>query len=170
MLVSGGMPDTDEAANPGGAVVWGSREKLAVRRSAGNCNEPFRVLLAEDNPLDQLGIRRLLEKQGLAVTLAPDGRAAVSAFETGTFELVLLDILMPEMDGFEVAARIRALEEPRGTHIPIFALTAYALKAVYDKCRSVGMDGYLSKPVAGDDLKKLCEFLAMNSVPAPPQP
>jgi CheY-like chemotaxis protein len=136
--------------------LWDSPDSLKIFRMPG---KPLRVLLAEDNPLDQISIRRLLEKQGFEVMLAADGRRAVDMYETGKFDIVLLDILMPEMDGFEVAAKIREYEQHAGGHIPVIALTAYSLKAVYDKCRSVGMNGYLSKPIAGSDLRSLCAAL-----------
>lgn len=121
--------------------------------------QPLRVLLAEDNPLDQVSIRRILEKLEFVVTLAADGRRAVDLYESGTFDLVLLDILMPEMDGFEVATTIRRHVESSGDRIPIIALTAYSLNAVYDKCKSVGMNGYLSKPISGHDLRMLRSVL-----------
>ncbi len=144
-------------------VLWDASESLKINRRLGDPVMPVRVLLAEDNPLDQISIRRLLEKQGFTVTLAPNGRRAVDMYETGSFELVLLDILMPEMDGFEVATKIRDHEQITGCHIPVIALTAYSLNAVYDKCRSVGMNGYLSKPVAGSDLRALCSMLMTES-------
>lgn len=140
-------------------VIWDSPETLKIDRHLGDPENPVRVLLAEDNPLDQISIRRLLEKQGVTVTLAPDGRRAVDMYESGSFDLVLLDILMPEMDGFEVATKIRDHEQTVDSCIPIIALTAYSLKAVYDKCRSVGMNGYLSKPIAGSALRALFSVL-----------
>ena len=117
-------------------------------------SRPPRVLLAEDNLIDQVNIRRLLEGQGFTVTCVSNGREAVDRFDADGFEMVLLDILMPEMDGFEAASRIRE-KELRYGRTPIIALTAYSLRAVFDKCRSVGMNGYLSKPVSGNDLGKL---------------
>lgn len=136
-------------------MIWAALDSMTCSRLPADRELPLRVLLAEDNPLDQLSIRRTLEKLGCDVSLAEDGRRAVDLFETGLFDLVLLDILMPEMDGFEVAAMIRANTQRSGDTIPIIALTAYSLKAVYDKCRSVGMNGYLSKPVSTGDLRQL---------------
>jgi CheY-like chemotaxis protein len=148
------QPDTRKSL-----VIWDSPDTLKIGHAEDSQENSFRVLLAEDNPLDQVSIRRLLEKQGLDVSLASDGRRAVEMYEAGEYDLVLLDILMPEMDGFEVASKIREHEQTTGNRIPLIALTAYSLKAVYDKCRSVGMNGYLSKPVAGSDLRSLCSVL-----------
>ena len=140
-------------------ILWDVLASLRTCGTAEQQAEPLRVLLAEDNPLDQVTIRRLLEKLGMQVFLAGDGRRAVELYEGGEFDLVLLDILMPEMDGFEVASYIRHREKSSGACVPVIALTAYSLKAVYDKCRSVGMNGYLSKPVAGSDLRLLFSLL-----------
>jgi CheY-like chemotaxis protein len=145
-------------------LLWDSADLLRIDRPEGQTAVPLRVLLAEDNPIDQLCIRRLLEKHGIKVHLAGDGRQAVEAFEGGTFDLVLLDILMPEMDGFEVALHIREHETAFGCRaVPVIALTAYSLRAVYDKCRSVGMNGYLSKPVTSGDLQELFSLLLPDS-------
>lgn len=145
-------------------LLWDSSDSLRIFRPPEQSLKPLRVLLAEDNPIDQICIRRLLEKLGMEVFLAGDGRQAVDLLDGGLFDLVLLDILMPEMDGFEVATHIREYEKTSGTHIPVIALTAYSLMAVYDKCRSVGMNGYLSKPVANSDLSALLSVLLPDSV------
>ena len=144
-------------------MIWASPDSMTRSRQPADSELPLRVLLAEDNPLDQLSIRRTLEKLGCDVSLAENGRRAVDLFEAGLFDLVLLDILMPEMDGFEVAAMVRANTQRSGDTIPIIALTAYSLKAVYDKCRSVGMNGYLSKPVSTGDLRRLRSVLLPKS-------
>jgi CheY-like chemotaxis protein len=144
-------------------MLWDSPDLLQRCRITGQSARPLRVLLAEDNPIDQVSIRRLLEKQGSEVFVAGNGRQAVDIFSDGEFDLVLLDVLMPEMDGFEVALFIRDLEKKTDSHVPIIVLTAYSLKAVYDKCRSVGMNGYLSKPVASSDLNLLVSVLLPDS-------
>ena len=143
--------------------LWDSLYSMRLNRGPCTSARPIRVLLAEDNPIDQICIRRLLEKQRIEVVLAGDGRLATEIFQDSTFDLVLLDVLMPEMDGFEVATYIRAYEKMSGGFVPIIALTAYSLKAVYDKCRSVGMNGYLSKPVAGIALHALLSVLLTDS-------
>jgi CheY-like chemotaxis protein/HPt (histidine-containing phosphotransfer) domain-containing protein len=89
----------------------------------------------------------LLEKQGHTVLVAANGREAVAHFKENSFDAILMDVQMPEMDGFEATAAIRAMEAERGGHIPIVALTAHALKGDRERCLAAGMDGYLSKPV-----------------------
>jgi len=86
------------------------------------------------------------------VTVAPDGQAAVGAFQTGGFDLVLMDIQMPGMDGFEATAAIREIEKLTGGHIPIVAMTAHALVGDQQKCLASGMDGYVSKPIRTSEL------------------
>jgi len=109
---------------------------------------PFslRVLLAEDNEVNQLVARKMLEDLGADVTLAVDGLQVLSAIEQTSFDLVLMDCQMPRLDGFATTVRIRALEQQRGGHIPIVAMTANAIAGDEDTCLATGMDGYLSKP------------------------
>jgi signal transduction histidine kinase/DNA-binding response OmpR family regulator len=110
------------------------------------------ILLAEDNPVNQTLAVRLLEKRGYSMTVAPNGQAAVEAFQTGGFELVLMDIQMPEMDGFEATAAIRQIEKLTGEHIPIVAMTAHALVGDQEKCLASGMDAYVTKPFRTSEL------------------
>jgi signal transduction histidine kinase/CheY-like chemotaxis protein len=124
---------------------------------------PLRVLLAEDNPVNQTLVVRLLEKQGHAVAVAGNGREALAALERESFDVVLMDVEMPEMDGLEATALIRRREARGGAsatpgrRIPIVAMTAYALKGDRERCLEAGMDAYLSKPV---DLAELLRTLA----------
>jgi CheY-like chemotaxis protein len=118
--------------------------------------KPRRILLAEDDHLNQTILRRILEKAGHSVAVAGNGREAVEAWEHGSFDIILMDIQMPEMDGVEAASRIRRMEAAAGSHIPIAALTAYALKGDEEKFLSLGMDGYVSKPI---DINKLYETI-----------
>lgn len=112
----------------------------------------LRVLLAEDNLVNQrLGIR-LLEKRGHSVVVAGNGRETLEAFENGDFELILMDLQMPEMDGFEATAAIRERERKTGNRVPIVALTAHAMKGDREKCLAAGMDGYLTKPIRPAEL------------------
>jgi signal transduction histidine kinase/ActR/RegA family two-component response regulator len=105
-----------------------------------------RILLAEDNPVNQKLAVRLLEKQGHTVATAVNGREVLAALEGGTFDLVLMDVQMPEMDGLAAAAAIRQREEATGGHLPIVAITAYAMQGDRDRCLAAGMDGYVGKP------------------------
>ena len=112
----------------------------------------LRVLLAEDNPVNQLLVRTLLEKRGHEVTVVCTGREAVTALEQLEFQVVLMDIQMPEMDGFEATAVIRGREAAAGTHIPIVALTAHAMRGHQEQCLAAGMDSYISKPIRPQEL------------------
>jgi two-component system sensor histidine kinase/response regulator len=121
-----------------------------------------RVLLAEDNTVNQTLAVRLLEKRGYSVIVASDGRAAVEAFEKDQFDVVLMDIQMPGMDGFEATAAIREKEKLTGGHIPIIAMTAHALKGDQERCLSAGMDSYLSKPIRTSELFSRIESVLAN--------
>src|ERR1017187_7697872 len=107
----------------------------------------LRVLLAEDNPVNRMLAVRLLEREGHRVTVACDGREALAAWQAESFDVVLMDIQMPEMDGLETTTAIRNHEALRGGHVPIIAVTAHAMKGAEEKCLAAGMDGYLSKPI-----------------------
>ncbi len=108
---------------------------------------PLRVLLAEDSVVNQKLAVALLEQQGHSVHVASSGREAVEALEADTFDVVLMDVQMPEMDGLEATRAIRRAEQPSGRHVPIIAMTAYAMKGDEQRCLEAGMDDYLSKPI-----------------------
>jgi CheY-like chemotaxis protein len=116
-----------------------------------------KILLAEDNPVNQKLALRLLEKRGFDVTVAGDGRAAIEALAKTTFDAILMDVQMPEIDGFETTAAIRNQEKFSGAHIPIIAMTAHALKGDQDRCLAAGMDAYVSKPIGTVELFKIIE-------------
>jgi len=121
--------------------------------AAGN-NQALSILLAEDHPVNRKLAVLILERQGHRVSSAENGREALAAVERGSFDLVLMDVQMPEMDGLEATLLIREREKGTGRHIPILAMTAHAIEGDREKCLAAGMDAYVSKPV------RLAELLA----------
>jgi signal transduction histidine kinase/DNA-binding response OmpR family regulator len=119
-----------------------------------------RVLLAEDNLVNQKLVVRMLERRGYDVTVAGDGVEALLAVERERFDLILMDVQMPRMDGFETAAAIRAREKEPEDHLPIVAMTAHAMKGDRERCLAAGMDGYLSKPISMAELYATIERFA----------
>lgn len=111
-----------------------------------------RILLAEDNVVNQKVALRMLEKWGYPVLLAEDGRQAADTFARTHIDLVLMDLQMPEMDGIEATAAIRAFEREEGGHVPIVAMTAHALPGDRTRCLDAGMDGYVAKPIKPQEL------------------
>jgi signal transduction histidine kinase/CheY-like chemotaxis protein/streptogramin lyase len=113
---------------------------------------PLRVLVADDNPVNRRVVQRILEKQGIEVLAAADGKEAADLFQRENVDLVLLDVQMPVMDGLAAARRIRALEDGGSKRTPILALTAHAMNEDRKRCLEAGMDGYLAKPVEMKEL------------------
>jgi CheY-like chemotaxis protein len=126
-----------------------ARQTVEAPRPA---SRSLRVLLAEDNVVNQkLGVR-LLEKRGHLVVVVGSGREALAALRREHFDVVLMDVQMPEMDGLEATAAIRAEEEQTGKHLPILAMTAHAMKGDRELCLKAGMDGYVAKPIQPSEL------------------
>ena len=136
---------------------------LVTRHTLREARNRARVLLAEDNAVNQTLAVRLLEKRGYIVSVASNGRDAVAALDKKDFDVVLMDVQMPEMDGFEATVAIREKERVTGVHIPIIAMTAHALKGDEERCLSVGMDAYISKPIRTNELFATIERLLGNS-------
>lgn len=133
---------------------------LQSRRGRDDC----RILLAEDNPVNQKVACRIIQKLGFRIDVVGDGRAAVDAWKTGRYDLILMDCQMPEMDGYEATRMIRTLE-PGGTRIPIVALTAHAMKGADELCKSAGMDEHLTKPIQQKRLEACLDgFLCAEGV------
>ena len=130
------------------------RPTRATGRARRSSRRPLRILLAEDNPVNQALAMRLLEKDGHSVALACNGKECLAALERAPFDLVLMDVQMPEMDGIEATIAIRAKEKTSGTRLPIVAMTAHAMKGDRERCLEIGMDDYVSKPIRPDDLFK----------------
>jgi signal transduction histidine kinase/CheY-like chemotaxis protein len=125
---------------------------LVTRHTLREAHQPLKVLLAEDNPVNRLLAVRILEKYSHVVEVAGSGREAIEAFEAGPYDVVLMDVQMPEMDGLAATAEIRRREEGTGRRIPIVGLTAHALPEDRERCIGAGMDGYLAKPFSARDL------------------
>jgi CheY-like chemotaxis protein len=111
-----------------------------------------RILLVEDNAVNQALALRLLQKRGYIVAIAGNGRQALAALEKEEFELVLMDVQMPEMDGLAATQAIRQEETQTGRHLPIIAMTSHAMKADRQRCLDAGMDDYVAKPIQKADL------------------
>jgi signal transduction histidine kinase/DNA-binding response OmpR family regulator len=112
----------------------------------------LRILLAEDNPVNQRVAVRMLEKEGHEVAVAANGREALTRWSNQPFDLILMDVQMPEMDGFQTTSAIRRAEAASNLHIPIIAVTAHAIDGYRERCLAAGMDDYLSKPIRRNDL------------------
>jgi CheY-like chemotaxis protein len=117
----------------------------------------LRILLAEDNPVNQKIAVRMLEKRGHTVEVVSNGLEALARLEQTSFDLLLTDMQMPGMDGFELTAAIRAGEGKTGAHLPIVAMTALAMKGDQERCLAAGMDGYISKPMRANELFEVVE-------------
>jgi len=128
------------------------RPTLVTRQVLQTPQSRLRVLLAEDNMVNQRLALRLLQKSGHDVALAGNGLEALAALESGDFDVALMDVQMPEMDGFEATAAIRERERIVGKHLPIIAMTAHAMSGDRQRCLDAGMDGYLSKPIHAAEL------------------
>jgi PAS domain S-box-containing protein len=135
----------------GAASTSGRGKSFITRASASELRIPLRILLGEDNPINRKVAVHLLEKQGHTVRTASDGREVLSALEEERFDLVLMDVQMPEVDGFEATAIIREKEKGGSDRLPIVALTAHALKEDRKRCLDAGMDDYVSKPLRPEE-------------------
>jgi two-component system, sensor histidine kinase and response regulator len=139
---------------------------LVTRHTLRENRNRARILLAEDNLVNQTLAVRLLEKRGHAVTVTSNGREALAALAKEEFDLVLMDVQMPELDGFEATAAIREMEKASGRHLPIVAMTANALKGDQERCLAAGMDAYVSKPVRTSELFATLEAI-LNGAAVP---
>jgi CheY-like chemotaxis protein len=143
-----------------GFTEKGEKPQLITRFSLHDVREAaagMHILVAEDNAVNQRLITRLLEKRGHQVKVAENGREAVDALTKSPFDLVLMDVQMPEMDGLAATNTIRERELVSGWHQPIIALTAHAMKGDQERCLAAGMDGYLTKPIRSQELDVILE-------------
>jgi signal transduction histidine kinase/CheY-like chemotaxis protein len=137
---------------------------LGVDTSKQGCTRLLNILLVEDNVINHVLATRILEKRGHAVTLAISGSEALAAMESRTFDLVLMDVQMPGMDGLQATGIIRAREAAQGRHTPIIAMTAHAMKGDRQRCLQAGMDGYVSKPINIAEIFKEIDNVVFMSV------
>jgi signal transduction histidine kinase/DNA-binding response OmpR family regulator len=160
------------------ARVLGKEEQkdtipLASQASRDDAREPtgcLSVLLAEDNAVNQRLAARLLEKRGHCVVVAANGQEALTALEKEKYDLVLMDVQMPVMDGLEATAIIRGKEKLSGNHQMVIALTAHAMKGDRERCLAAGMDGYLSKPIRPQELDAILDdYMARRMAKLEPQ-
>jgi PAS domain S-box-containing protein len=121
--------------------------------------DALRILIAEDNPVNQLLLTRLLEKRGHSVRVAGNGRLALQYIEEDAYDLLLMDVQMPEMDGMEATRILRERETQSGTHLIVIGVTAHAMAGDRERCLQAGMDGYLSKPIRPRELGELLDRL-----------
>jgi signal transduction histidine kinase/CheY-like chemotaxis protein len=140
-----------------------SGQSLASRQSGGDAPESLRILLAEDNPVNQMLAARLLEKHGHRVALARNGREALEQIAAQAFDVVLMDVQMPEMDGLEATAAIRQQEKTTGGHLPIVAMTAHAMQNDHQRFLAAGMDSYVSKPININQLVSVVESVLRSA-------
>ena len=125
------------------------------------------VLVVEDNPINQLVVKSILEKRGFKTLLASDGLEALSVLDSEEVHLVLMDVNMPRMDGYQATKRIREREALSGGHLPIVAVTANALPGDRKKCLLSGMDDYVSKPIQSKHLVQCIDSLLSKADPQP---
>ena len=140
--------------------------KVVTRNTLRAGRPPLRILLTEDNAINQRIASRLLEKEGHVVVVADDGAKALKAFDGNTFDLILMDVQMPVMDGIEGTAAIRQIEQTTGHHIPIVAMTAHAMAGDRQRFLQAGMDGYVSKPIHSRELLEAIESVLSATIPS----
>ena len=122
------------------------------------------ILVAEDNIVNQALVKALLRARGHGVTLANNGREVLSLLDGQPFDLILMDIQMPEMDGLQATAEVRQRERRTGEHIPIVAMTAHAMEGDRERCLEAGMDEYISKPISVKELLALIAHIGAREV------
>ncbi|UCG80019.1 MAG: response regulator, partial [Desulfobacterales bacterium] len=137
--------------------------RLMTHHDVQEAQTRLSILLVEDNPVNRKVAETILKKRGHRVAIASNGREALEALDKESFDLVLMDVQMPEMDGFEATERIRGREKGNGEHIPIVAMTAHAMKGDRERCLAAGMDSYISKPIRAEDLFSVIEKLTNGS-------
>jgi PAS domain S-box-containing protein len=144
----------------GNRIATAAAREIAPKTSVGT----LKILVAEDNHVNQKLVVRLLEKAGHKVMVAATGREALAQSETHPFDVILMDVQMPEMDGLAATRAIRAREQVTGAHVFIIAMTAHAMKGDRERCLESGMDEYLPKPITANDLYEVITRVVQNPV------
>jgi two-component system, sensor histidine kinase and response regulator len=139
---------------------------LVTRHTLRESARKLRILVAEDNPVNQAVIIRVLQKMGHTPVLAQNGKEALALASAEQFNIAFMDVQMPEMDGLAATGAIRESEKKSGAHLPIFAMTAHAMKGDRERCLAAGMDGYITKPVRFSDIEQTLASLARSPVMA----
>jgi PAS domain S-box-containing protein len=140
-----------------GRPASAGRDRLITRHSMREARSSLQILVVEDNLVNQRLAVRLIEKQGYSAVAANSGREALAALTRQNFDLVLMDVQMPDMDGFEATRAIREREHDNGKHLPIVAMTAHAMQGDRERCLLAGMDGYVAKPIKSKELYSAIE-------------
>jgi CheY-like chemotaxis protein len=136
------------------SIPGDAKPALITRHSLRESARKLKILVAEDNPINQVVIIRALQKMGHTPMLAQNGKLAVALASTEKFDAAFMDVQMPEMDGLAATAAIRKSEKHTRVHLPIFAMTAHAMKGDRERCLAAGMDGYVGKPVRFSDIEE----------------
>jgi CheY-like chemotaxis protein len=149
------QPDSEgQEVRPQARRAWGKDRTQQPESMDVHSTPSLSVLLVEDGKANQAMAKGLLQKWGHTVAVAEDGLEALSALQDGDYDVILMDIQMPNMDGLEATRQIRKLEQGSERHIPIIAMTAHAMKGDRDRCLAAGMDAYLSKPIKRAELSR----------------
>lgn len=156
-----------EPSIPNGHSASSARAEAAAQSSQKVDTKPLRILLAEDNAVNRQLATKLLEKQGHRVTTASDGHEALAALERANFDLVLMDVQMPNIDGLEAIRMIRRKEKLSGEHVPVLSVTAHVMKGDPESFLAAGADGYVSKPLQPAELFRAMQSCCANSSSAP---
>jgi two-component system sensor histidine kinase/response regulator len=143
-----------------GENLWQESESQKVKSEIEKGNsQMLNILLVDGNKINQKLASAILKKQGHNVYIANDGKEALAALDDGKYDLVFMDVQMPEMDGFQTTGIIRDKEKLTGEHVPIIAMTAYAIEGDREKCLEAGMDSYISKPFKSKEVLKAIDMV-----------
>lgn len=132
-------------------------DPMSLNSNRSESNRPLKILVAEDNKVNQIVVRKILERENFEVDTVETGKEAVEAVQKKDYSFVFMDLHMPEMDGYEATRTIRELEKKTNKHVPIIALTASIMEEDRKNCLNVGMDEYISKPIGKEKIIQILE-------------